>query len=66
VFTVGIAANIGIGLICEGASDIIYAVQVAVTGNFSWVHYAAQKAISLAVSVVCMGWNSIKTAAKAI
>ncbi len=65
VFSAGTATQIGVALISEGVSDLICATQAAITGNFSWTQYATQKAISMTVSIVCMGWSALKTGLKA-
>ncbi|WPY00121.1 SecA-like and tetratricopeptide repeat-containing domain protein (plasmid) [Candidatus Megaera polyxenophila] len=65
VFSAGTAIQIGAALISEGVSDLICATQAAITGNFSWAQYAAQKAISMTVSMVCMGWSALKAGVKA-
>lgn len=65
VFSCGVAAQIGVGLIAEGVSDLIAATQAAITGNFSWAQYAVQKAISMAVSIACIGLSALKAGAKA-
>ncbi|EDS42736.1 conserved hypothetical protein [Culex quinquefasciatus] len=57
---------LGTGLIAEGVSDMITSVRSAITGTFSWAAWAAQKVISLAVSIVCAGFSGIKSGMKAV
>lgn len=52
-------------LIQEGISDIMYAVRSTLEGNFSWDHYLATKATSLAVNVITMGINMLNSNATA-
>lgn len=63
VCTLGAAASIGSGLIGEGVSDMITAVQgCLISGNFDWESWGIQKAISFATSVICAGFAAIKKA----
>ncbi|XP_055631323.1 uncharacterized protein LOC129771576 [Toxorhynchites rutilus septentrionalis] len=58
--------TLGSGLITEGVSDMISSIRSAITGTFSWAAWAAQKVISLAVSIICAGFSGIKTGMKAV
>ncbi|XP_062541215.1 uncharacterized protein LOC134209247 [Armigeres subalbatus] len=51
---------LGTGFIAEGVADLIAATTAAIKGSFSWVAWAAQKVVSIAVSVVCSGISSIR------
>jgi len=62
----GFGFTVGMGLITEGAADIYTAARAYSTRQFSWSDYAQQKAISLVISVACMGMQSIKDAGKGI
>lgn len=55
VFTLGLGATIGNMLIAEGVGDLIYSITSALTGQFSWKHYAIQKAISVVITVATVG-----------
>ena len=55
VFTVGAAANFGMGLITEGVSDCIDGVVAMATGEFSWKEWGISKAVSIAVSLISGG-----------
>ncbi|XP_034554915.1 uncharacterized protein LOC117823798 [Notolabrus celidotus] len=54
-FTFGTLAQVGMGLITEGISDCIYAIESMVTGEFSWKSWAIEKAISIGISLIGFG-----------
>jgi hypothetical protein len=54
-FSGGLLATIGKALIEEGVSDIIFAVQSGIEGNFSWKNYGINKAISIGTSILTFG-----------
>ena len=56
LITTGYGANVGMGLITEGAADIFTASRAYSTREFNWSDYTKQKAVSLVVSATCMGW----------
>jgi preprotein translocase subunit SecA len=58
-------ANVGMGLIGEGVGDLITGIRSAISGEFDWMQYLKDKAISIAISVVMMGCSAIKNAVKA-
>lgn len=60
----GFGATVGIGFITEGAADVISAYRAYSTRQFSVESYLKQKAVSLAISAVSMGWSAMKDAAK--
>jgi hypothetical protein len=60
ILTAWTGGSLGKGLIAEGVSDLIVGVKAAISGTFSWAAYAMQKAISLAISIISSGWESIK------
>lgn len=67
VFTLGAGASIGMGMMSEGVSDLITAVKDGIINrDFSWAQWGIQKAISMAVSLVCAGMGAIKDAAKTV
>ena len=66
VCTLGTGMSLGKALISEGVSDLITAVKAGIQGGFSWAEWGLQKAISLAVSLISAGWDSIKKGCKAI
>ena len=58
--TLGTGLMLAKGLISEEISDLITAVKAGIQGGFSWAEWGLQKAISLAVSLICAGWDAIK------
>lgn len=62
----GFGANVGVGLITEGAADIFTAYRAYSTRQFSWSDYGKQKAVSLVISAVSMGMQSMKDAGKGL
>ncbi|XP_065812814.1 uncharacterized protein [Labrus bergylta] len=54
-FTFGSLAQVGMGLITEGISDCISAIESMVTGVFSWTSWAIEKAVSIVVSLIGFG-----------
>lgn len=60
----GFGATVGMGIITEGTADLFNAYRAYSTRQFSWSDYAKQKAVSLAISAVSMGWDKIKDAGK--
>jgi len=55
----GFTANIGIGLIAEGISDILMATIAYKTRKFNWKSYGIQKTISILVSIASLGVSQI-------
>ena len=64
--TLGMGLALAKGLISEGISDLITAVKAGIQGGFSWAEWGLQKAISLAVSLICAGWDAIKNGFAAV
>ncbi len=62
----GFGATIGMSLISEGLSDLLYAYRAYSSRQFSWSDYAKQKAVSIAISVASAGFSKIKDAGKGI
>ncbi|CAF1195636.1 unnamed protein product [Rotaria magnacalcarata] len=62
----GFGATVGLGLITEGAADLFTAYRAYSTRQFSWSDYGKQKAVSLVISAVSMGFSAIKDAGKGI
>lgn len=62
--TTGFGANVGMGLITEGATDLIVMGRAYSTRSFDWTSYAQQKAVSLVISSVSLGWQNMKDAGK--
>jgi hypothetical protein len=56
----GIGTWIGRELIRQGINDLMVAAMAAMEGDFDWKAYQANKTVSLAVSIVCMGIDLIK------
>ncbi|KAM6919227.1 uncharacterized protein FYW49_008750 [Xenentodon cancila] len=61
VFTAGLLAQVGIGLIAEGVSDCVYGIAALVTGDFSWKSWAIEKSISIGVSLISFGVGKMIT-----
>lgn len=57
----GFGATVGVGIITEGAADLFTAYRAYSSRSFTWEDYAKQKAISLAISAVSMGWQTLKS-----
>jgi preprotein translocase subunit SecA/chromosome segregation ATPase len=52
----GVGAHLGAMLISEGVSDLMMALQAYLTGEkITWASYARDKAISVAMTVACVG-----------
>lgn len=62
----GFGSTVGMGLLTEGAADLFTAYRAYSTRQFSWSDYGKQKAVSLAISIACMGLQGIKDAGKGI
>ncbi|CAF4381932.1 unnamed protein product, partial [Rotaria magnacalcarata] len=62
----GFGATVGLGLITEGAADLFTAYRAYSTRQFSWSDYGKQKAVSLIISAISMGFSAIKDAGKGI
>ncbi|XP_063079030.1 uncharacterized protein LOC134468992 [Engraulis encrasicolus] len=60
-FTFGTLAQVGVGMIVEGVSDMISGVESLVTGKFSWQAWAIEKAISIGVSLISFGVGKLVT-----
>ena len=55
VGSLGFGTFVASGLISEGIGDMMFALESAYTGYFSWKSYAIHKAISLAFTVITCG-----------
>ena len=55
----GFGATVGIGLITEGTADFIYGLGAIRSRQFNWSSYITQKSVSLAISTISMGLQSI-------
>jgi len=62
----GFGASVGMGLITEGAADLLTAYRAYSTRQFSWSSYGAQKAVSLVIAAVSAGMGKLKDAAKGV
>lgn len=60
----GFGATVGMGLITEGVADLLTAYRAYSTRSFSWSDYLKQKAVSLIISAVSMGFQSFKDTAR--
>ena len=59
----GTLARLGYALISEGISDIIYAIEHGIKGDFSWGTWAVKKAVSLAITFLTLGMGGFNGAA---
>ena len=55
LFSNGLATNVASALIGEGVGDIIFAIESAYSGYFSWKSYLEHKRLSLISTVLSMG-----------
>ncbi|CAF4803613.1 unnamed protein product, partial [Rotaria sp. Silwood1] len=62
--TTAFGASLGMNVITEGVADIFYAYRTSRSRQFSWIDYGKQKAVSLIISAVTLGFSSFKDAAK--
>ncbi|CAF2645365.1 unnamed protein product [Rotaria sp. Silwood2] len=62
----GFGATVGMGMITEGAADLLIAYRIYNTRKFCWSDYGKQKAVSLVISAVSMGFSAIKDAGKGV
>ncbi|EAS05901.2 helicase carboxy-terminal domain protein (macronuclear) [Tetrahymena thermophila SB210] len=62
----GFGATVGMGLLTEGAADIFTAYRAYSTRQFTWSDYMKQKAVSLVISAVSMGYQVAKDAGKGV
>ncbi|CAF3985262.1 unnamed protein product, partial [Rotaria sp. Silwood1] len=62
----GFGSTVGMGLITEGIADMFTAYRAFSNRQFSWSDYCKQKAVSLIISAVSMGYSKLKDAGKGI
>lgn len=62
LISTGFGANVGLGIMTEGAADLVNAIRILATRDFSWNAYLKQKAVSLVISAMSMGWQALKDA----
>ncbi|CAF1433891.1 unnamed protein product [Adineta steineri] len=62
----GFGATVGMGLITEGIADMFTVYRAFSKRQFSWNDYCKQKAVSLVISAVSMGYSKLKDAGKAV
>lgn len=62
----GGASQFGLGLICEGVSDMIQGIKGMIQGGFDWAEWAISKAISIGLSLISGGFSRLKKAASAV
>lgn len=55
----GFGSTVGMALIAEGAADLFTAAKAYSTRSFTWSDYAKQKAVSVAISITCMGFSAL-------
>ncbi|CAF4590118.1 unnamed protein product, partial [Rotaria sp. Silwood2] len=59
-------STVGMGLITEGIADMFTAYRAFSNRQFSWGDYCKQKAVSLVISAVSMGYSKLKDAEKGV
>lgn len=62
----GFGTSVGMSLISEGISDMLYAYRAYSSRQFDWGDYAKQKAVSLIISVCSLGFSKLKDAGKGV
>lgn len=62
----GFGTSLGMGIVTEGLSDALTAYKAYSSRQFRWSDYCTQKAISLTITAVSMGFSKIKDAAKGV
>ncbi|CAF2144698.1 unnamed protein product [Rotaria magnacalcarata] len=62
----GFGATVGMGLITEGIADMFTAYRAFSNRQFTWEDYCKQKAVSLVISAVSMGYSKLKDAGKGV
>lgn len=55
IYSGGALANVAIGLIGEGISDVMFAITAGLTKSFTWKSYAINKALSMTITVATYG-----------
>ncbi len=66
LISTGFGATVGMGLITEGTADFITGWSAYKSREFNWSDYVKQKAVSLAISAVSMGLQSLQDAGKGV
>lgn len=59
-FSAGAAIKFGVGLIIEGASDIVKGVVGLIKGDFDFKQYLKEKGISLLLTAAFAGTEALK------
>ena len=62
----GFGSTVGMGLITEGIADMFTAYRAYRNRQFTWNDYCKQKAVSLVISAVSMGYSKFKDAGKGL
>ncbi|CAF2102630.1 unnamed protein product [Rotaria magnacalcarata] len=62
----GFGSTVGMGLITEGIADMFTAYRAFSNRQFNWEDYCKQKAVSLVISAVSMGYSKLKDAGKGV
>jgi preprotein translocase subunit SecA len=62
----GFGSTVGMGLITEGIADMFTAYRAFSNRQFNWGDYCKQKAVSLVISAVSMGYSKLKDAGKGV
>lgn len=59
IFT-GVGVTVGLGILCESINEIFEIMNVIRTRDFDLKTYLIEKAVSIALSAVTMGWGGMK------
>ncbi|CAF1444874.1 unnamed protein product [Adineta steineri] len=62
----GFGSTVGMGLITEGIADMLTVYRAYSNRQFTWNDYCKQKAVSLVISAVSMGYSKLKDAGKGV
>ncbi|XP_005952275.1 uncharacterized protein LOC102301446 [Haplochromis burtoni] len=62
----GGASQFGLGLTCEGVSDMIEGIKGMIQGGFDWAEWAISKAITIGLSLISGGFSRQKKARSAV
>ncbi|XP_019201678.1 uncharacterized protein LOC100706980 isoform X4 [Oreochromis niloticus] len=62
----GGASQFGLGLTCEGVSDMIEGIKGMIQGGFDWAEWAISKATTIGLSLISGGFSRLKKARSAV
>ncbi|KAA0202607.1 hypothetical protein HAZT_HAZT002059, partial [Hyalella azteca] len=62
----GFGISMGMSVLTEGLADAYFAFRAHQTRQFSWIDYCQQKAVSLALTAITMGYSKFKEGVKGL